>query len=161
VLVEDWHVFALVSCCKDNDIRTLKNVFLLLRCVCSHESEFWLLIPSRTAPEFLSITPQTGEGVNDPTLAGSDSSLVVAFMIVISVSCRLGGIVNLDFITVDDLDPQMSARGIVVCAGQRGALWRGIQVEALLRVSHELSWCIELLCDSTRSVDEKPCDGEA
>jgi hypothetical protein len=82
-------------------------------------------------------------------------------MIVISVSCRLGGVVNLDFITVDDLDPQMSARGIVVCAGQRGALWRGIQVEALLRVSHELSWCIELLRDSTRSVDEKPCDGEA
>lgn len=36
VLVEDWHMPALVSSREDHDIRTLKHMPLLLRCVSSH-----------------------------------------------------------------------------------------------------------------------------
>lgn len=81
-------------------------------------------------------------------------------MVVISVGCRLRGIVDLDLIAVDDLDTKVSAGGIVLCVRQGRALRRRVQIEALLRLSHELSWRVELPRDSARPIDEKPCDGE-
>lgn len=119
------------------------------------------MVPASATPELFGIAPQSREGINDPTLAGSDASLVVALMVVVSVCCSLRGIVDLDLVAVDYLDAQVSAGGVVVCVGQRRALGGRVDVEPLLGLPHELSRSIELPRYSARSVDEEPCDREA
>ena len=144
VLIVNWYVTALIPCGEYNDIGMLEDRSLFLRSVCSDQGQFWLLVLSCATPEFFCISSEPCKWKNDSTLAGSKPSLIISIVIVVSMGSSLGRVVDLDPVSIDDLDLHLNARGSIVEITYIWTFGRRAQVEAGLRLPQEFSRRIKL-----------------